>query len=367
MSRLAENTSSNLQGGALADIEAPAAPSEPEALAGIVEKKGAASMSMGPKWKEHYAEVRRPGILCFFKDATAAAAATNDRNTFFTSDPACQASVDLRLIINFVTPPKKEKKKDDVFQLDLELSDEVVKMRFKSAEERDRWRDLLGDWKDFANDYGDDLRASSTVSPMQKAAAAPSSPSPALAASASSVNRPKSSAAVVNDAVVDLDSINVDDFDEPRSRSEPKAPVVQLSANQPPPSKRAEPAYIPEPAPAAFVEDEKPVKLEGWLEKKGHGKVVSNDWARRYCRIDEASFSFVYYKSNSPKDVPLGSLDLRQVVDITSYDKSGKADLSRFNIDMGDKVYKFKAVNATEGERWMKILNEWKEYFLMHT
>ena len=47
-------------------------------------------------------------------------------------------------------------------------------------------------------------------------------------------------------------------------------------------TRRPEPVYEPEDSDVAAVDDdEKPIKMEGWLEKKGHGKVMSNDWARR--------------------------------------------------------------------------------------
>jgi len=45
------------------------------------------------------------------------------------------------------------------------------------------------------------------------------------------------------------------------------------------------------------VED-KPQRLEGWLEKKGRGGVVGNDWQKRYVRIDEANATLVYSKSS---------------------------------------------------------------------
>lgn len=65
---------------------------------------------------------------------------------------------------------------------------------------------------------------------------------------------------------------------------------------------------------------------------------------------------------------PAGSLDLRLAVDISPYDK-GKGDVARFNIDFGEgeKVYKFKAASASEGERWVKSLNDWRDYFLLRS
>jgi hypothetical protein len=52
-------------------------------------------------------------------------------------------------------------------------------------------------------------------------------------------------------------------------------------------------------------------------------------------------------------------------LDIRPYDKKGKLDMSRFNINMGEKVYKFRAPSQQEGERWVNGLNDWREYFLM--
>ncbi len=57
---------------------------------------------------------------------------------------------------------------------------------------------------------------------------------------------------------------------------------------------------------------------------------------------------------------------MKFVKDIAPYEKNGKPDYSRFNIDIGEKVYKFKAVNETEGQKWIDGLNAWKDYFLMN-
>jgi hypothetical protein len=48
-----------------------------------------------------------------------------------------------------------------------------------------------------------------------------------------------------------------------------------------------------------------------------------------------------------------------------AYEKNGKPDSSRFNIDMGDKVYKFRAPSAEEGQKWIDNLNAWRDYFLL--
>lgn len=57
---------------------------------------------------------------------------------------------------------------------------------------------------------------------------------------------------------------------------------------------------------------------------------------------------------------------MKMVKDITSYEKNGKADYTRINIDVGDKVYKFKARNEAEGRMWLDGLNAWRDFFLFH-
>lgn len=113
--------------------------------------------------------------------------------------------------------------------------------------------------------------------------------------------------------------------------------------------------------------DGKPTSLEGWLEKKGHGKVhMGGDWQKRYLRVDERTGSLSYSKSSSSSDKSAGSIDLKLAKDIFPYNKDGKSDYTRFNIDIGDRVFKFKANTETEGQRWVEGLNEWKDYFLLN-
>jgi len=45
---------------------------------------------------------------------------------------------------------------------------------------------------------------------------------------------------------------------------------------------------------------------------------------------------------------------------------AGQVDFSRFNIDLEDKVYKFKVNSQPEGQRWVDGLNEWRDHFLMN-
>ncbi len=67
-----------------------------------------------------YAEVRVPGILHFFKDAASAAKAGG------SAVDAFYKPLDLRLVVNFITPVKK----GENVQLDLELTDDIVKIRY---------------------------------------------------------------------------------------------------------------------------------------------------------------------------------------------------------------------------------------------
>ncbi len=60
----------------------------------------------------------------------------------------------------------------------------------------------------------------------------------------------------------------------------------------------------------------------------------------------------------------LSSIDLREVSDISHYQKGEIIDKSRFNIAVGEKMFKFKASTAEEGERWVQLLQRWREYFL---
>jgi hypothetical protein len=54
------------------------------------------------------------------------------------------------------------------------------------------------------------------------------------------------------------------------------------------------------------------------------------------------------------------------VKEISGYSKGGKTDYSRINVDMGDRVFKFKASSDAEGQLWVHGLNEWKDYFLLN-
>jgi hypothetical protein len=124
------------------------------------------------------------------------------------------------------------------------------------------------------------------------------------------------------------------------------------------------------PVPSKKKEDDtnKPRNLEGWLEKKGQSKMgMSGDWQKRYIRINESASSLTYSKSSNLDEKASGVIDLTLAKEITMHDKAGgKKGVDRFDIDVGDRVFKFKAANDKEGQKWVEGLNEWREYFLMN-
>jgi hypothetical protein len=155
----------------------------------------------------------------------------------------------------------------------------------------------------------------------------------------------------------DFNSIGVDHDEEDEVDG---APLISKSQKSPK-------KFVPE-----IIEDEKPVALRGYLEKKSSKKIFgAGEWQKRYCLVDETSHSLVYYKGEDTSDKPQGSIDLLMVVDITPYDKDGSStstDACRFTVDMGDnaKSYKFRCESPKQAETWMTGLLEWREWCLMN-
>ena len=83
-------------------------------------------------------------------------------------------------------------------------------------------------------------------------------------------------------------------------------------------------------------------------------------------RIDEKKGALCYFKGSSPSEAPSGVIDLKFAKEIGHYDKNGKPDYTRFNVELEDKVYKFQVKSDVEGRKWVDGLNEWKDYFLMN-
>ena len=90
----------------------------------------------------------------------------------------------------------------------------------------------------------------------------------------------------------------------------------------------------------AAAEEAKPKTLEGWLEKKGTGKMhMGGDWQKRYLRIDEANGTLTYSKTTDIHEKPAGTIDFKLVGEIVPHSgKNGQQDFTRFDIDIGDKV-----------------------------
>ncbi len=131
-----------------ADAERPTI-KEPPALSGSVERKGAATLGISGGWKEWYGEVRSPGYLHLCKDRRAADTARNNGDPSRNPDPSALV-IDLRLVMDFGIPDKKTK---DNLELDLQLSDDTIRLKFKTVSEAEMWKRTLMEWKDFNIDY----------------------------------------------------------------------------------------------------------------------------------------------------------------------------------------------------------------------
>lgn len=293
----------------------------PVLLSGIIERKeGKKKMGISTdKWKDTYCDIRDCGELYFFKDKNSSNLKTNSTDI-----------INLKLIVDFVLPVKKS----SGFYLDLELSDRTVHLKFKDKDELEKWKTSLKDWKDFSIDFGD-----SYTNMLNKA----------------------SNHDIESNDMVDRNSDDGGPLLGKIIKSDnPKAGLnsfqdIPLSNNKYNPSNTL---------------SDKPPLLQGWLEKKGHGMVhMGNEWQRRYCRIDEETSTLQYYKTDKESDKPVGVIDLNMVISIEPYEKNGKIDHTRFNIDIGEKQYKFRVIGkdaSTEGETWVAALEAWREYFLLN-
>eukprot|EP01038_Epipyxis_sp_PR26KG_P013392 gene13392-17956_t len=361
---------------------------EPNELSGPFERKATNHSIMGSNWKESYGIVKSPGFLQIYKDKKSSA--VDNSATPGTSADGSTIIIDLRLVVGFKVPVKKNK---DDLELDIELADETTKIRFKSAEEVEKWRTGLMEWKDFNLDYGtmypnglksgpiatEGVRISfqsgnnGRESDIEKGSATlrPSG------SGASGINKSNSQSSALMSAAVannELANVNVEDDDEDDNGVRPLMKGLKFSTSSFSGGLFGSKGRKSETGSKTItkVVDNKPMPLEGWLEKKGHGKIhVGADWQKRYLRVVESSASVNYYKSSDPKESPAGVIELRFVQEISSYDKSNRgssssADNSRFNIDTGDKVFKFKASNDNEGQKWVDGLNQWREYFLLN-
>lgn len=134
-----------------------------------------------------------------------------------------------------------------------------------------------------------------------------------------------------------------------------------------------------------------PALLEGWvLKKSGHSNMgKSNEWSKRYLKINKSGY-LIYSKISDFNDEEIirsylaslnqsdkskskskqesdisGIIDLKLVSDVSSYEKYHVVDWKRFNINIGNKVYKFQANSNEEGIKWVDCLNVWREYAIL--
>jgi hypothetical protein len=279
--------------------------SPPASVSGMIERKGG-KKKMGiatDKWKETYCDIRDCGELCFFKDKNSSTDKANSTDI-----------IDLKLIVDFILPVKKSVG----YYLDLELSDRTIHLKFKNMDELEKWRNSLKEWKDFTIDFGDSY--------------------------SNILNRSS------NDIESNDNERNSDDVPLIGKSTKSESPKAGLGSFQ-----DVSLSYTP-----STTLSDKPQLLKGWLEKKGHGMVhMGNEWQRRYCRIDEETSTLQYYKTDKEIDKPVGVIDLNMVVSIEPYEKNGKVDHTRFNIDIGDKQYKFRLTGnnaAAEGKYFISFI-----------
>ncbi len=121
-------TSQRLSTEAMKLAEEKAQVREPAPLFGQLERRAAGfALGVGSGWKEHYAEVRSPGFLHFYKDKRSADA-TRGTDPSSSSD-ANTMIVDLRLINDFQVAAPKFRGAQEVFELEMRTNDEPVKIR----------------------------------------------------------------------------------------------------------------------------------------------------------------------------------------------------------------------------------------------
>ncbi len=325
---------------------------EPELLKGEIDRKLTSKLGgfgLGSSWKSVFAAIKAPDQLRFYKDES------NYMSDIV--DPTFSA-IDLKLVASFKVYEKAGK--SDVY-LDLDVTEDVISLKFINKDEAERWENGLKAWRDYANDskmFGNNQSSAAAAMTMEDLEAD-------LRANPSHDGG----------GVIDLDSIEVNEnntgLEEFGIQTKPAGFFGSLFGSKSLAfggggrnKKQAQLVALDETAAEMTVADAKPPALEGWLEKKGHNININGDWQRRYCKIDDASGTFQYFKSSSQSESPT-TIDLKMMVSLSYYEKNGKYDHSRFNINTGAKTYKFKAVSASEGERWVKGIEKWKEWFVM--
>ncbi len=346
-------------------------------------------------WRQVYAEIQAPGILCFARDENMIASTVVDKTL--------PLPIHLTLCMSFyIQDNKKHKHKDNYIRLHVELIDEIVKLRFHTSDEAIEWQHALTAWREYAIEYtnlvgslvieneipesseDDDNRKSggnigdvygnnddsneveshainvhTTENPLlgmlrRKSTANDNSPS----TPSRSGRKKRSLLSQLTPNTVNSDDDENDIEEGKKKNEEVKHVEVATPVNKSSIKKQEELKML-------FT---KPPLLQGWLEKKKSGLFsLEGEWHRRFARINEEKRCLEYFKSTNVKDeAPIASINLLESGKVQLYMDAGASESVRFNItSLGNRNYKFKASTTTEADRWIRGLNLWKDYFVM--
>lgn len=348
-------------------------------------------------WRQVYAEIQAPGILCFARDENMIASTVVDKTL--------PLPIHLTLCMSFyIQDNKKHKHKDNYIRLHVELIDEIVKLRFHTSDEAMEWQHALAEWREYAIAYtnlvgslvfeneipdvieDDDRKSGGNIGDIygnndnnlinedtNHVINVHTTENPLLgmlrkkSVSSNGLNTPSRSGRKKRSLLSSFspDTVNSDDDNDDDGDIE-----VGMKKNETVKQDKRE-----SPAKNNFKKHEelkllfiKPPSLQGWLEKKKSGIFsLEGEWHRRFARVNEEKKCLEYFKSTNVKDeAPVASINLLESGKVQLYIETGAAESVRFNItSLGSRDYKFKASSNTEAERWISGLNSWKDYFVM--
>eukprot|EP00602_Paraphysomonas_sp_CaronLab_P001506 CAMPEP_0185028822 /NCGR_PEP_ID=MMETSP1103-20130426/14844_1 /TAXON_ID=36769 /ORGANISM="Paraphysomonas bandaiensis, Strain Caron Lab Isolate" /LENGTH=700 /DNA_ID=CAMNT_0027563365 /DNA_START=809 /DNA_END=2911 /DNA_ORIENTATION=+ len=296
----------------------------PNILKGWGERKESKTrgLSVGA-WQRRYMVAEEPGTLYFYRDAGL--------------EKEMDERLDLRDVTSFLHLEGKDNNR-----VNIELVDGEIKLRFQTDEDAAIWVTGLEEWKAYAAEHeslydeADHLDISDLCVEDEEAVLGVPKSSPI------SPTMNPLIATAVPDSIGQVSSYNESSSLLPQDKVLP--PVRVTSSDE------------------LF---KKPDPLEGWLEKKKHGSIVSQ-WQRRYFRILPATAELAYYSSDRPDEKPSVTIDLKQILSVDIPNEGGSIDSSRFNIETQERNYKLKAISHEDGLRWVDGLNEWRDYTLLN-
>lgn len=329
---------------------------EPASMSGLVERKRSKkSFRLETGWKEEYATINVPGVMCFYKDPHAIRLGV----------PA-DFQVDLGLVLSFNEISLGAKG----YSLEMDQPDSTVKLRFKTKEELTNWKKLLIEWKDYNMDTAGiysymhclhyssfyiadycifkhvykfvyvDARKNDSIVPGMNSTLSPLQ----IASNTSTTTKGKNE--------YDLESIEIGEFTDKEPEPVKQSKVIGGFFG-PKNNKSDDDVDILD---SLHIESVPPI-LEGWIEKKSSSVLhLSNggDWDRMYASVDENKANLSFFTSdNKFRSTGTNSIDLQLVTDILSYeDKKGTINNTRFNVILADKVFKFKADSVEARDRY---------------